>query len=68
MSLTNFGEQFASKCLRKFYISAVTPAISNSDYEGEIKKAGDRVNILTFLGDIPLNDYTVGNNEVTHHD
>lgn len=60
MGLSNFGEQFAAKTLRKFYQTAVTPMITNTDYEGEIKKAGDRVNILSFLNDIALNDYSAG--------
>lgn len=57
MSLSNFGEQFAGKVLRRFWQDAVTPSIVNTDYEGEIKKAGDRVNILSFLSDIRLSDY-----------
>lgn len=60
MSLTNFGEQFAGKVLGKMFQDAVTPAIANTDYEGDIKKAGDRVNILSFLNDIALGDYVVG--------
>lgn len=60
MSLTNFGQQFAGKTLRKFYQTAVTPAITNTNYEGEIKQAGDRVNILSFLSDITLTDYVAG--------
>lgn len=60
MAFTNFGEQFAAKTLRKFYQSAITPAITNTNYEGDIKKAGDRVNILSFLSDITLSDYTAG--------
>lgn len=60
MALSNFGEQFAAKTLRKFYQSAVTPSITNTDYEGDIKKAGDRVNILSFLSDISLGDYVAG--------
>lgn len=59
-SFSNFGEQFAAKTLRKFYQSAITPMITNSNYEGEIKKAGDRVNILSFLEDVSLGDYVVG--------
>lgn len=59
-SLSNFGEQFASKVLDKTYSAMVTQAITNRDYEGEIKKPGDRVNILSFLNDIRLSDYTVG--------
>lgn len=58
--LTNFGEQFASKVLAKTYASAVLNAIVNRDYEGEIRKPGDRVNILSFLNDGILGDYVVG--------
>lgn len=65
MALSYFGEQFAAKTLRKFYQSAVTPAITNSNYEGDIKKFGDRVDILSFLGDIPLDDYVAGTDMTT---
>ena len=60
MNLTNFAEQFASKVLAKTYQDAVFMAITNRDYEGEIKKPGDRVNILSFLNLGELQDYTVG--------
>ncbi|KKR20035.1 MAG: hypothetical protein UT51_C0009G0009 [Candidatus Nomurabacteria bacterium GW2011_GWC2_39_41] len=60
MNLSNFGEQFAAKVLEKTYASAVVDAIANRDYEGEIKKPGDRVNILSFLNSILLSDYAVG--------
>src|SRR3990167_783897 len=60
MNLTNFGEQFASKVLAKVYATAVTPIVANTDYEGEIKKPGDRVSILSFLNDAELGDYAVG--------
>ena len=60
MNLSNFGEQFASKVLEKTYANAVYEAIVNRDYEGEIKKPGDRVNILSFLNSGELQDYTVG--------
>lgn len=60
MQLSNFGEQFASKVLQKTYARMVTDAIVNRDYEGEIKKPGDRVNILSFLNDVLLSDYVVG--------
>ena len=62
MNLTNFGQQFASKVLAKTYQNAVVDAITNRDYEGEIKKPGDRVNILSFLNNGELNDYVVGTN------
>src|SRR3990167_8314537 len=59
-TLSNFGEQFASKVLAKTYAAMVTGSIANRDYEGEIKKPGDRVNILSFLNSILLSDYSVG--------
>lgn len=60
MALSNFGQQFADKTVRRFWASALTPAITNQNYEGDIKKAGDRVNILSFLNDITLSDYVAG--------
>src|SRR3990167_4229085 len=59
-TITNFGEQFASKVLEKTYQSGVFDAVVNKEYEGEIKKPGDRVNILSFLNSILLSDYAVG--------
>lgn len=59
-TITNFGEQFASKVLERTYQNAVFEAIVNREYEGEIKKPGDRVNILSFLNRILLSDYVVG--------
>lgn len=58
--LTNFGEQFASKVLEKTYQRAIVDSIVNRNYEGEIKKPGDRVNILSFLNSGTLSDYVVG--------
>lgn len=60
MNLQNFGEQFASKVLGRTYQKAVYKGITNRDYEGEIKKPGDRVNILSFLNNGELGDYVVG--------
>lgn len=60
MQLSNFGEQFASSVLTKTYQSAVYNGIVNREYEGEIQKPGDRVNILSFLNSILLGDYVVG--------
>lgn len=60
MNLTNFGQQFAPKVLAKAYQDAVFMGITNRDYEGELKKQGDRVNILSFLNAGELNDYAVG--------
>ncbi len=65
MRLTNFGEQFASKVLTKTYQNALVDAIVNRDYEGEIKKPGDRVNILSFLNSMTLGDYVVGTDMVS---
>src|SRR3990167_585281 len=59
-TITNFGEQFASKVLEKTYQTASHQGIGNREYEGEIKKPGDRVNILSFLNSILLSDYSVG--------
>ena len=58
--LTNFGQQFAAKVLEKTYQNAIVDAITNRNYEGEIKKPGDRVNILSFLNSGTLQDYVVG--------
>lgn len=60
MAFSNFGEQFAKKVLRRTWQSAVTPMITNKNYEGDIKQAGDRVNILSFPGDFQLQDYVAG--------
>lgn len=60
MAFSNFGEQFAKKVLRRAWQSAVTPSITNKNYEGDIKQAGDRVNILSFPGDFALQDYVAG--------
>lgn len=67
MALTNFGEAFARNCLRKFYFGAVTPAVANTDYEGEVKALGDRVNVLMFLDDLNLTDYAVGTDMAVQH-
>jgi len=59
-SISNFGEQFSASVLGRTKSTSVTPAITNNRYEGEIKKPGDRVNILSFLNRILLSDYAVG--------
>lgn len=58
--LANFGEQFAKSVLKKTYQNAIVDSIVNRDYEGEIKRPGDRVNILSFLNSMTLGDYVVG--------
>ena len=45
---TKLAEAFASKALEIYYASAVSEAITNQDYEGEIREKGSIVNILTF--------------------
>jgi hypothetical protein len=67
MGLSNYGEAFARNCLRKFYANAIVPVVCNTDYEGEIKKIGDRVNVLTFLDDVVLGNYSVGSDMTTQH-
>lgn len=58
--LTNFGQVFASKVLAKTYQNSIVDSIVNRNYEGEIRKPGDRVNILSFLNSGTLSDYVVG--------
>lgn len=40
-------EIWSGKLVEKFYAATVLAAISNTDYEGEIKNQGDKVNIRT---------------------
>ena len=49
-------EIWSGKLVEKFYASTVLSAISNTDYEGEIKQFGDKVNIRT-KPTITINDY-----------
>lgn len=49
-------EIWSSKLVEKFYASTVLAAISNTDYEGEIKNQGDTVNIRT-KPTITIRDY-----------
>lgn len=49
-------EIWSGKLVEKFYASTVLAAISNTDYEGEIKNQGDRVKIRT-KPTITINDY-----------
>ena len=58
--LSNFGQVFAHKVLEKTYQNSIVDSITNRNYEGEIKKPGDRVNILSFLNSGTLGDYVVG--------
>lgn len=65
MALSYFGEAFASKVLRKFLVTAITPVIANTNYEGEVKEMGDRVSILQFLDDVPLGTYSANTDMTT---
>lgn len=47
---------WSGKLIEKFYASTVLNAISNTDYEGEIKNQGDTVNIRT-KPTITISDY-----------
>jgi hypothetical protein len=49
-------EIWSGKLVEKFYASTVLAAISNTDYEGEIKNKGDRVKIRT-KPTISIHDY-----------
>jgi hypothetical protein len=48
---------WSGKLIEKFYASTVLAAISNTDYEGEIKNQGDTVNIRT-KPTITISDYS----------
>ena len=54
-------EIWSGKLIEKFYSSTVLSAISNTDYEGEIKNQGDRVKIRT-KPTILINDYRADGN------
>jgi hypothetical protein len=52
-------EVWSGKLIKKFYDATVLTAISNTDYEGEIKKHGDKINIRT-TPDVTIRNYTKG--------
>jgi len=56
---TFIPEIWSGKLIEKFYASTVLAAISNTDYEGEIKNQGDKVHIRT-KPTITIRDYLVG--------
>uniref|UniRef100_A0A6H1ZDY8 Putative coat protein n=1 Tax=viral metagenome TaxID=1070528 RepID=A0A6H1ZDY8_9ZZZZ len=60
MAMNDFGEVFAAKVTRRFFADAVTPAITNSNYEGQLKQMGDRLNMLSFPGMVQTGDYVAG--------
>jgi hypothetical protein len=51
-------EIWSGKLVEKFYASTVLAAISNTDYEGEIKNQGDKVRIRT-KPTVTIKDYKV---------
>lgn len=51
-------EIWSGKLIEKFYASTVLAAISNTDYEGDIKSHGDKVKIRT-KPTLTIRDYTV---------
>ncbi len=56
---TFIPEIWSGKLIEKFYAATVLAAISNTDYEGEIKNFGDTVNIRT-IPTITISDYLAG--------
>lgn len=50
---------WAKKLLERFYDATVLNAITNTDYEGEIKNFGDTV-IVNKIPDITIRDYAMG--------
>lgn len=66
-SEVNFIPEIFSKLLQaKFYKQSVLPAISNNEYEGEIRGQGDKVTIRTVPA-VTINDYagTISTQELT---
>lgn len=56
---TFIPEIWSGKLLVKFYAATVCAAISNTDYEGEVKDVGDKV-IIRQVPDITIRDYSKG--------
>ena len=56
---TFIPEIWSGKLIEKFYASTVLAAISNTDYEGEIRNQGDKVKIRT-KPTISIRPYTAG--------
>ena len=52
-------EIWSKKLLTKYYENCIYMEIANTDYEGEIKSVGDKVNIRT-VPDITISDYEKG--------
>lgn len=56
---TFIPEIWSGKMIEKFYEATVLAAIANTDYEGEIKKQGDKVHIRT-VPTATIRDYSRG--------
>lgn len=56
---TFIPEIWSGKMIEKFYDATVLAAIANTDYEGEIKKQGDKVHIRT-VPTATIRDYSRG--------
>jgi hypothetical protein len=56
---TFIPEVWSKKLIEKFYDATVLTAISNTDYEGEIKGQGDKVKIRT-IPSLQISSYTSG--------
>lgn len=50
---------FSKKTITKFYKTSVLPSISNSEYEGEIKRYGDKV-IMRTIPTVTISNYIKG--------
>ena len=59
-------EIWSGKLIQNFYDATVLAAISNTDYEGEIRRQGDTVNIRT-IPNITIRDYIKGQNLVVEN-
>lgn len=58
---TFIPEIWSKKLIEKFYSTTVLTAISNTNYEGEIRSQGDKVKIRT-IPTLNINDYKSGDN------
>jgi len=59
-------EIWSGKLIENFYDATVLAAVSNTDYEGEIRSMGDTVNIRT-QPNITIRDYVKGQNLVVEN-
>jgi hypothetical protein len=59
-------EIWSGKLIENFYDATVLAAISNTDYEGEIRNMGDTVNIRT-IPNITIRDYVKGQSLVVEN-